>query len=117
MCIVRRTFLYSCTPPILSPTLAICRVKRVGPGALTVKRSGEEAESVLPFGTCVWATGIAMHPLVGFRGGKVGHGHLTSQAHAASHSFVSAHLALPVHVHVPVPLHRCIPLLAGRCGA
>ena len=65
---MRRTFLYSCTLPILSPTLAICRVKRVGPGALTVKRSGEEAESVLPFGTCVWATGIAMHPLVGVGG-------------------------------------------------
>lgn len=46
------------------------RVKRVGPGALTVKRSGEEAESVLPFGTCVWATGVAMHPLVG--GGEEG---------------------------------------------
>ena len=47
-------------------------MKRVGPGALTVKRSGEEAESVLPFGTCVWATGVAMHPLVGAGGAASG---------------------------------------------
>ena len=35
----------------------------MGEGALTVSRNGEEES--LPFGTCVWATGIAMHPLVG----------------------------------------------------
>lgn len=38
-------------------------VKSVDEGALTVARSGGKEETV-PFGTCVWATGVAMHPLV-----------------------------------------------------
>ena len=38
------------------------RVKSVSDGVLTVQRNGKE--EALPFGTCVWATGIAMHPLV-----------------------------------------------------
>lgn len=37
-------------------------VKSVSDGVLTVQRNGKE--EALPFGTCVWATGIAMHPLV-----------------------------------------------------
>ena len=63
--------------PACPPASHRCRVKRVGPGALTVKRSGEEAESVLPFGTCVWATGVAMHPLVGGAGSRGGTGELS----------------------------------------
>ncbi|EFN54551.1 hypothetical protein CHLNCDRAFT_58189 [Chlorella variabilis] len=39
-------------------------VRSVGEGALTVTRNGNKTEEKLPFGTCVWATGIAMHPLV-----------------------------------------------------
>lgn len=38
------------------------RVKGVSEGQLTVKRNG--GEEPLEFGTCVWATGVAMHPLV-----------------------------------------------------
>lgn len=37
-------------------------VKSVSDGELTVQRNG--TQEVMPFGTCVWATGIAMHPLV-----------------------------------------------------
>lgn len=42
-----------------------CRVKRVDDGVLTVQRNGKE--ELMPFGTCVWATGVAMHPLVSGR--------------------------------------------------
>lgn len=39
------------------------RVASVRDGYVTVvKKSGEEYE--IPFGSCVWATGIAMNPLV-----------------------------------------------------
>ncbi len=34
----------------------------MAPGELTVKKGDQELK--IPFGTCVWATGIAMHPLV-----------------------------------------------------
>ncbi len=40
-------------------------MKSVSDGVLTVQRNGKE--EALPFGTCVWATGIAMHPLVRHR--------------------------------------------------
>ena len=49
--------------PLRAPPRA-CRVRSVGEGALTVTRNGNKTEEKLPFGTCVWATGIAMHPLV-----------------------------------------------------
>ncbi|CAD7703445.1 unnamed protein product [Ostreobium quekettii] len=39
------------------------RVKAIGPGAVTISRSGETEE--LEYGTCVWAAGIAKNPLVG----------------------------------------------------
>lgn len=39
-------------------------VRNVGEGELTVTRNGNKTEEKVPFGTCVWATGVAMHPLV-----------------------------------------------------
>ena len=41
----------------------MCRVLAVDPGVLHVQPLGQPEET-LPFGTCVWATGVGMHPLV-----------------------------------------------------
>ncbi|EIE24243.1 FAD/NAD(P)-binding domain-containing protein [Coccomyxa subellipsoidea C-169] len=38
-----------------------CRVKAVEPGAVVVQK-GKETDRI-PFGTCIWTTGIRMHPL------------------------------------------------------
>ncbi|CAL8462201.1 g1732 [Coccomyxa elongata] len=38
-----------------------CRVKAVEPGAVVVERAGKMDH--IPFGTCIWTTGIRMHPL------------------------------------------------------
>ncbi len=37
------------------------QVKAVEPGAVVVERAGKLDH--IPFGTCIWTTGIRMHPL------------------------------------------------------
>lgn len=37
------------------------QVKAVEPGAVVVERAGKI--DYIPFGTCIWTTGIRMHPL------------------------------------------------------
>ena len=52
-------------PPsmLLMSSPLLCRVTAVHVGKIEVQRKDGSAD-VVPFGTCVWATGIAMHPLV-----------------------------------------------------
>lgn len=40
------------------------RVASVGDGYVTVIHKEGDVEEEIPFGACVWATGIAMNPLV-----------------------------------------------------
>ena len=40
------------------------RVASVGRNCVTVVDSRKGETSDIPFGACVWATGVAMHPLV-----------------------------------------------------
>ena len=40
------------------------RVASVGRNCVTVVDSRKNETSDIPFGACVWATGVAMHPLV-----------------------------------------------------
>ena len=40
-----------------------CRVTQVRPSAIDVERK-DGSRASMPFGTCIWATGIAMHPFV-----------------------------------------------------
>lgn len=40
------------------------RVASVGRNCVTVVDSKKSETSDIPFGACVWATGVAMHPLV-----------------------------------------------------
>ena len=44
-----------------------CRVTAVHDGAVAVEYKDGSKDTV-PFGTCIWATGIAMHPLVRWAG-------------------------------------------------
>ncbi|KAK9818387.1 hypothetical protein WJX72_011813 [[Myrmecia] bisecta] len=41
-----------------------CRVKAVEPDAVVVQLNGADVPSRVEYGTCIWTTGIAMHPLV-----------------------------------------------------
>lgn len=40
------------------------RVAAVSKNCVTVVNSAKNETSEIPFGACVWATGVAMHPLV-----------------------------------------------------
>ena len=49
--------------PTRAPAAPPCRVTAVNDGTVDVQRK-DGSRDVVPFGTCVWATGIAMHPFV-----------------------------------------------------
>lgn len=57
------------------------RVAAVRQGEVTLVNSLTKEETIVPFGACVWATGVAMHPLVKQLAGRLPEG---SQGHFRS---------------------------------